>query len=239
MPVASSAAQDQSTGAVYVEFVTVEVDPGDIGKWESAMADLARVAETTAPDILWLTYRGDPGEYRLVLQAESLAGLPTQDTFSHVFSTTAQGRAAWSRLMNTGFTMNTATVTRQVPAWSTVDGMSTDTHPLAVVTEYTLHPAATGAFQELFSAWGDYYRSIEYPYPVEGFRSALFPMGQVMIVVFPDTWSAYYGAQDLDLLAAQRGQAEPLMRLRDRLWAAVRKATITHLTYVPDLSYDP
>ena len=120
-----------------------------------------------------------------------------------------------------------------------MEGMSTETNPLAQVTEYRVRLGSQPAFEQLLVDLREFYLSIDYPYPVEAFKPLYFTPGQYIVVVFPDTWEAFYGVNDLDKLADGAGRLEDLSVLRERLDEVLLSITTFEITYAPDLSFNP
>ena len=146
-------------------------------------------------------------------------------------------QTAVDELLETRFLVESQVITQMVNPWSTVEGMSTATHPKARVVKYAVKPNRHDEFDAAIRDYVRLLKEIEYPYPIEGFRWQFGRPGENWLVTFPDNWSDFHGVNDLDTIARQHDAHERLQVIRSRIDNAVRATTQHDLDFVASLSY--
>ena len=114
--------------------------------------------------------------------------------------------------------------------------MTTDSNPLAVVTEYSIKPENRADFDDAMREYVSFLKRIEYVYPVEGFHWLLGRPGRFMSVTFPDIWADYYSHGAVDKFVVKKGLSAELTDLRQQLLDTTESAVETYLTFAPELS---
>ena len=231
----------QSNEGVYTRTLEIVVQPSDVPAWEAAMASLAKAARRMEIEEKsdWLVYRSGTAKYWIVVNRGTLLKAVTPERFVSAFAGVGQEpsfKTAIASLQTTHFVVTMDTLWQHLYEWSTVKSMSTATHPLAVVTEYSVRPADVDRFDAAMREYVSFLKRIEYPYPVEGFEWRLGRPGRYWSVTFPDTWVSYYGDGALERFSDQKNVGNELVRLRKRLSSTTQSVSETYLTFAPELS---
>jgi len=239
-------AQDDPAGVedsgVYIRLVTVEVNPADAQEWE---AGVQRIVEAARQSDLgsccsWLLYREGPYQYHAVFFSKSLADLDTPESFSRAFSGTSGEKAFGEgvrKVQATRYEVKEDVVHQMVSGWSTVDGMSTATHPKARLTKYWVRPGAEDAFDVAMREHANLLKAVEYPYPVEGFRWRVGSPNVNYVIVFLDSWAGYFGKNEIRTLLQRHDREAEYDALLKRIAATVHRVQHHDIDYASLLSY--
>lgn len=232
--------QDSDKG-VFVQLVKVRVNPGDIEKWEIAIGKLARAAEKSrVPEkVDWLLYRETPTNYHIVLISDSLAEMVTTGSFPTFFTGEESEKLfadGMKELLKTEFEILENVITQQFYSLGTVRSMTTETHPLGRSVNYWVKPDKEAEFVAALQEYASFLKEIKYPYPVEGFRYALFSPGRYMVVTFPDDWTKFFGENDLETLVKKKNALNKLSEIKRRINATVIRMSVDHISFAPELS---
>lgn len=241
-----ASAQDESVGGegsgVYVRLVTIEVDPADAPDWEATVQRIARAARQSNLESCcdWLLYREGPYRYRAVFFSEGFADLDTPESFGRAFAGTP-GEAAFRegvrRIQTTRYEVTEDVVHQMVAGWSTVEGMSTATHPKARITKYWVRPGAEKAFDKAMREQAKLLKAVKYPYPVEGFRWRLGSPNVNYVNVFPDAWAGFFGENSIRAVLRRHDREAEYDALLKRIAATVLRMEHHYIDYASSLSY--
>ncbi len=237
----STREKQESDRGVFAQLVKVRVNPGDIEKWENSVSKLARAAEKSrvSEKIDWLIYRETPTNYHIVLISDSLAEMVTTDSFPTFFAGEESEKLfteGMKELMKTEFEILENIVTQQVYSLGTVRSMTTKTHPLGRSVNYWIKPDKEAEFVSALQEYASFLKEIKYPYPVEGFRYALFSPGRYMVVTFPDDWAKFYRENDLETLARKKNALNKLSEIKRRINSTLIRISVDHISFAPELS---
>ena len=230
-----------SDDGVLTRTLEIEVHPADVQIWEAAVATIAEVISNIESDVRlhWLVYRSGTAKYFVVVNRFDLDEAVTLENLYGVireFPEDSSLKSALTSLQTTNFTVVKDVLWHQHVELSTVPSMSTESHPLAVVTEYSMKPENSGDFDVLMLEYVSFLKHIEYVYPVEGFHWLLGRPGRFMSVTFPDTWVNYYSRDAVERVVAEKGLGAELADIRQRLLATTQSVVETHLIFAPELS---
>ncbi len=239
-------AQEKSAGeedsGVYVRLLTIEVDPADAEEWEIAVQRIAGAARQSDLESCcdWLLYREGPYRYHAVFFSEGLADLDTPESFGRAFAGTP-GEAAFREgvrgLQATRYEVTADVVHQMVAGWSTVEGISTATHPKARLTRYWVRPGAEEAFDAAMREHAKLLKAVEYPYPVEGFHWRLGSPNVNYVNVFPDAWAGFFGENDIRAVLRRHDREAEYDALLKRIAATVLRLEHHDIDYASSLSY--
>ena len=232
----------ESDSGVHVRLVTVDVDPTDALSWEEAVQRIADAARKSNVEHCcdWLLYRQGLYRYHAVFFSKGFADLDTPTSFSHAFAGTPGEQAfrqGVRQLQTTRYEVAGDTVHEMVAAWSTVEGMSTATHPRARMTKYWVRPGAERAFDAAMREHAKLLQVVKYPYPVEGFRWRLGSPNANYINIFPDTWARFFGENDVRALLRRHEREAEYDALQERIAATVLRVEQHDIDFVASLSY--
>ncbi len=146
----------------------------------------------------WHCYREPPGRYWLLLFSDTSDGFATPETLlgfaDHVGR--AEGESARAEIMAMLAELEIETeweiLFQQKANWSTVEGMSTATHPKARMMDRTIRPGMEAAFETALAARTAFLIEHDYPLPIEGFVIRRGAPGRALQVVFPVDWTSFH-----------------------------------------------
>ena len=230
-----------SDDGVFTRTLEIEVHPADVPIWETAVATIAEAIREIESDVRlhWLVYRSGTAKYFVVVNRFDLGEVVTLENFYGVTSAAPDDsrlKSALTSLQTTNYTVIKDVLWHQHVELSTVPSMSTDSHPLAIVTEYSIKPEKRADFDGAMREYVSFLKRIEYVYPVEGFHWLLGRPGRFMSVTFPDTWVNYYSRDAIDRFVVEKGLGAELSDIRQRLLDTTQSVVETYLTFAPDLS---
>ena len=226
---------------VFTRTLEIEVHPADVPIWEAAVATIAEAIREIESDVRlhWLVYRSGTAKYFVVVNRFDLEEVVTLENLKEVMSDVPDDssfKSALTSLQSTNFTVIKDVLWHQQIELSTVASMTTDSHPLAVVTEYSMKPEKRADFDGAMREYVSFLKRIEYVYPVEGFHWLLGRPGRFMSVTFPDTWVDYYSREAIDKFVVKKGLSAELSDVRQRLLDTTQSVVETYLTFAPELS---
>jgi len=195
----------------------------------------------------WLCYREPPGRYWILSYGESPGGFLVPGTLRGLVEHV--GRAAGPQVhaelaaMLAGLEYETEweILLQQKRDWSTVDSMSTDTHPEARVMERTIRPGRETAFDQALTARTAFLREAGYPLPVQGFVARDGAPGRAFQVVFPVNWSSFHEASSFYGFSKSLDEAgrEAYAARKAALLETMSGAEYYHGGFAAELSYRP
>jgi hypothetical protein len=233
-----------SEEGIFVQVVRLRVDANDVAKWENAVKKIREAAGKSrlSKKLDWLLYRETPANYLIITFSDSLADILTTKSFPAYFSGKESEeifKNALKELNQTRFVILENNITQQMTALSTVREMSTKTHPMGRLTDYWVKPGKDSEFISIMQDYFKLLKKIEYPYPIEGFRYALFAPGKYQIVTFPDSWAGFFGENDLEILARKKKALKQLSDIKRRLSATLIKSSEIDISFARELSFSP
>lgn len=242
----AAATQFEADG-VYVTHLRLRLAPSHTQAFEALMKRCVAVASAAelSEDYEWLCYREPPGRYWLVQFSEAADGFAFPEHLEgfadHVGW--AGGEAARAEIMAMLAELEYETeweiIFQNKASWSTVESMSTATHPKARMMDRTIRPGMEAAFDAALEARTAFLAEHGYPLPVEGFVARRGAPGRALQVVFPVDWSAFHGAtsffafvQGLD----EAARADYAAR-KAALMVTMASAEYFDASFVAELSY--
>lgn len=124
-----------------------------------------------------------------------------------------------------------------VNAWSTVEGMSTSTHPKGRLTLYWVRPGWEEEFDKAMRKQAILLREVSYPYPVEGFRWRLGSPGVNYIAIFPDNWQSFFAQNAVTTYLSQHGRLADFKAIQERISMSVYRTEQHDIDFDAELSF--
>ena len=249
---ASTPAAPFDAGGVYVQHVRVRIVPSHTQAFEALVARCIEAAQAAdlACEYTWLCYREPPGRYWLLWFSEERDAFAIPDApdalvglVRHVARAAGEDALADvdRRLAQLDYELEWNVVSRQKTGWSTVDSMSTATHPKARMMVRTIRPGAEAAFDRALTARTAFLRDHGYSLPVEGFAVIAGAPGTAIQVVFPVDWPSFHAADSFSAFVggldetAQRAYAQR----KQALMVTMDRAEFYDGAVAPELCYTP
>ena len=207
-PLATDAAGIEAEGP-FVRHVRLRVAPAETKTFEAILGDAAELAERAGlgPAYDWLCYRESPGRYWVVTMADERADFPVPASDRPVRSLLGAVERAGGkseglpeRFEAIEHELEWSLLTRQKAVWSTVDSMSTATHPKARIMWRTVRGGRATEFDRALAARTAFLAERGYPLPIEGFvvlegLPREVARGAAMQVVFPRDWASFHASE--------------------------------------------
>ena len=242
----STAISETPASGVLVRHLRVRCAPAHTKGFEALLQLAVRAAgRATSKRDDWLCYREPPGRYWLVL-----FGAPTKDARSgdglarFVHAAFAEEkrpvRREASRLLGAiEYEVEWDLLTQQKPTWSTVDDMSTSTHPKARLMLRTVRPGAERAFDRALRRRTAFLATHGYPLPIEGFVVRSGAQNSAIQVVFPTDWPSFHDKLSFGPFVKQlepSARAE-YARRKEALLQTMSRAEFYDASFVPEMSF--
>jgi hypothetical protein len=235
---------------VHVRHVRLRIAPAQTGDFEALLARCVGIAEAAklSDDHDWLAYRESPGRYWLVTFSDERDGfsIPTSDralrTFAlHLAAIESEDAVAEmeQRLGALEYELEWSILTRQKREWSTVEDMSTSSHPKARMMMRTVRSGEEAAFERALAERTAFLLAKGYPLPVEGFVTLTGLPGTAMQVVFPRDWTSFHAAESFWQFAQRLPEADhdEYTRLKEALMPTMASAEYLDAEHLPAASY--
>ena len=234
---------------VYVRHLRLRLAPSHTQAFEAMMTRCVVAANEAGltESYRWLCYREPPGRYWLVLFSDTIDGFATPSTLpgfaKHIGRSESRSAKAeiMAMLAQLEYEIEWEIVIQQKANWSTVDSMSTDTHPKARIMDRTVRPGMETTFEAALAARTAFLRDHGYPLPVEGFVVHSGAPGRALQVVFPVDWSSFHETDSFGAFVRgldKASQEEYAIR-KAALMATMSRAEYMDGSFVPELSYRP
>lgn len=236
---------------LFARHLRLRLAPSHTQDFEALMERCVRAAQAAAlPEAWdWLLYRESPGRYWIIAFAEEREGfaLPRGPRPLWSFArgvADREGPAARAeverRLAALEYVVEWDLLTRQKRAWSTVDSMSTTTHPEARLMLRTVRPGREVDFDRALTARTAFFREHGYPLPVEGFVILEGLPGHALQVVFPRDWPSFHAAESFWEFVQSRPEAErtDYLARKAALMETMASAEYHDASFLPEASYD-
>ena len=247
---APAATEDYEADGVHVRHARLRVAPAHTKDFEALMARCVEAAKAVALEDDWLCYRESPGRYWLLLFGSERGGFmvpPSADplrAFAEHVAELESGAARdeiVGRLAALEYHVEWTMLMRQRTEWSTVEDMSTSTHPKARMIVRSVRPGRERAFAEALDARTAFLRENAYPLPVEGFVTLAGAPGTATQVVFPTDWPTFHASDSFGAFA--RGLSDEPRADYARRKAALMETMLSAEYYdgdfLPEQSYSP
>lgn len=222
----TGAAQEGSERGQLFWVETIEVQPSDAMGYEAVVAKVVKAAGEAglSTDYKWAFWR-DLYTYTLVFPISNFAYWDDPNQWERQFEGTP-GEQALEDAFAEFSTLNARTVSseviEEVADWSYAPAAAVaDELNLAHVDELWIKPGKQQEFGELIEEFGAFFGEVGYRYPVDGHRVHFGDTGRAIFVTFYDSKEAYYGANSLDRLIAEKGAGEKWGDLLERLSAVM------------------
>ena len=232
---------------VYVRHLRLRLTPSHTQAFEAMMkrcVEAASGAKLPAP-YDWLCYREPPGRYWLLLFSDTLDGFATPGTLvgfaDHIGQ--AKGESALAEIMamlaDLEYETEWEIFSQQKANWSTVEAMSTASHPKARIMDRTIRPGMETAFEAALAARTAFLIDHGYPLPVEGFVIHSGAPQRALQVVFPVDWSAFHETDSFSAFVRGLDEAaqEDYAERKAALMATMTRAEYHDGNFAPELSY--
>jgi hypothetical protein len=222
-----------------VRVVRFHLPSGQEEAWLSACRGLARAAGASKADAAWLLHRSNAGDY-FVVTFGTLLELQEPGSIGGGFvgSEASSLRDEFKRLHSVGYEVLSDEVWEQVPSWSTVDDMSSTTHPGVDQRSYWVRPGGFPVVDVAFREMATLLKQNRYPYPTEGFRSVFGSKGTAHMITFFGERGKYYESEDPRVFLEARGLTQRWRDFEERLAEATYRAERVEALYLDDGSYD-
>jgi len=235
---------------VHVRHVRLRVAPAHTKDFEALVERCVEAARTVElPDEYdWLCYRESPSRYWLITFSGERDGFaipasshPLRTFARHVADREGAGARAEidERLDALEYEIEWTLVTRQKKEWSTVESMTTATHPKARVMFRTVRPGQEAAFERALTERTAFLRDHDYPLPVEGFVTLSGAPGTAMQVVFPRDWPSFHTGESFWKFVQRLPESdrEEYMRRKQALMLTMLSAEDYDADYLEAASY--
>ena len=131
-------------------------------------------------------------------------------------------------------------VAEVVPAWGyQPNSAGASELSMAMVGEYWLKPGMAEQWDAMVQDYIAFLRDLDYPYTIFAYRIRFGDDGRRTFATLYDTQEAYYGANSIENLAAQKGMTEAWEGILARFITLVVDAKQTTVAYVPEMSFVP
>jgi hypothetical protein len=235
---------------VHVRHVRLRIAPSHTGDFEALLERCVGIAEAAklSDDYDWLAYRESPGRYWVITFSDERDGfaVPGSDrplrTFAlHLAAIESEDAVAEieQRLSALEYEVEWSILTRQKRAWSTVEGMTTATHPKARMMLRTVRAGQQAAFERALAERTAFLLAKGYPLPVEGFVTLAGLPGTAMQVVFPRDWTSFHATESFWQFAQLLPEADraEYTRLKAALMPTMASAEYLDADHLPSASY--
>jgi len=237
----------------FVRHLRLRLAPSHTKRFEALLEECVAAARAARLDGThgWMTYREPPGRYWIVTIADAEEEFPLPaDLHGFVGSilasaaeseraaadARAEGEAALDGLE---IEVEWNLLLRTKSEWSTVEAMSTATHPKAHWIDRTIRPGMEAEFDRALAARTAFFAKRDYPLPVEGFVVRAGAPGRAVQVVFPVDWPTFHGATsffEFSKTLDEAGRQEYADRKADLL-RTMSRAEYHDASFVSELSY--
>ena len=232
---------------IYVSHLRLHVTPSDVEEYEALMRRCTAAAHSAElPESHeWLCYRATPCRYDIIRFSDTIDGFATPHDFRAFIRAIARAASLVAledinqRLAVIEFQIEWQFLSQQYSAWSTVESITTATHPKARVTEYTVKDKAMARFNRALSARTDFLRKTGYALPIEGFVVLSQPPARAWQVVFPVSWEQYHRSDSLRAFTNRLSPTDQreLQRLDRSLAKTVSSVEQYDVDHAPELRY--
>ncbi|MEC9374189.1 MAG: hypothetical protein VYC34_10115 [Planctomycetota bacterium] len=239
-----SAAQPEG---VYVRHIRLRVAPADVADFESLMHDLAVAATRAnlAPEHAWLCYAEPPCRYWLISFGETPGGAVAEQSFESFARRIAAESGAMprgdlnQRLAAIDVREDWSHLHRQTLRWSTVEQMTTATHPKARMVLYRIDKDRIADFDRAMVERTAFLIENEYPLPIEAFLRLNTARAEAIRVVFPVDWPSFYERDSMDAFQGRLddAQAARLEELDQQLIETVTWMEYFDADFIPRLNF--
>lgn len=197
----------------------------------------------------WLCYRESPGRYWIITFSETIDGFAYPSTFEGLITSIASRGDAVPRgevrsmLDSLEYETEWRMLTRQKTEWSTVESMSTSTHPKARIMLRTIRPGQTSAFDDALTARTAFLAEHGYALPIEGFvtldASPAALRHTAMQVVFPVDWPSFHSTDSFGVFVRSLDQTsqDDYARRKAALMNTMSRAEFYDGSYAAELRY--
>ena len=188
------------------------------------------------PGRYWLIWFSDDGEFAYQHGPDPLANMARTVARARSEALLAEVDAMLSEL---DYEIEWSLLTQQKSEWSTVESMSTATHPKARVMLRTIVEGAVQEFDAALQARTAFFGEHDYPLPVEGFVCFDGAPHLSMQVVFPVAWPAFHARESFGAFVKSlddEAQAD-YARRKAALMKTMRRAEFYDANAARELSY--
>ena len=222
-----------------VRIMRFRLPNGQEEAWSNACRGLAQAAAASKADAAWLLHRSGAKDYFIVTFG-TLRELQEPGSIGGGFVglETSIFRDEFRRLHSVGYEVISDEVWEKVPSWSTVEDMSSTTHPGVDQRSYWIRPGEFSVVDVAFREMATLLKQNGYPYPTEGFRSLFGSGGTAHMITFFDKRGNYYDSGEPRAFLEARGLTQQWRDFEARLAGATYRTERLEALYVNEGSYD-
>ncbi len=235
-------------GGIFMCNIRVRLAPSHTQAFEKLLkrcVTAAQSAESRGVSHHWLCYREPPGRYWLIFFSDTIDGFQTPCAFPGFALAVARTESVEAErevkrmLHDLEFEVEWEHVSRQKADWSTVNDMSTTTHPVARVMLRTVRPGMEKAFEHALAARTAFLARQGYPLPIEGFATRSGLVGREMQAVFGVDWSSFHATDSFHAFVQSLDEAarEEYAGLKATLMQTMSGAEYYDGTFAPELRF--
>ncbi len=242
----SPAAAIEAEG-IFVRHLRLRLAPFHTQAFEKLMRRCVQAAQTTdlPGEYEWLCYREPPGRYWLIFFSETIDGFKIPESLRAfaLHLARAEGGTALDEisglLVGLEYETEWEIIFQQKSSWSTVEGMSTATHPKARIMDRMIRPGMEVAFEDALEARTAFLLVHGYELPIEGFVTRRGEPGHEWQVVFPVDWSSFHESDSFGafILSLDDSVQEEYARVKRALMETMDRAEYYDGNYADELSY--
>jgi hypothetical protein len=222
-----------------VRVVRFRLPPGQEKAWSDACRRLARAASASTTDVVWLLHRSDAENYFIVTFG-TLLELQTPGSVGDGFAgrNASAFRDEFRQLHSISYEVISDEVWEKVRSWSTVETMSSTTHPGVDQRSYWVRPGKFAVVDSAFREMATLLTREGYQYPTEGFRTLFGAEGTAHMITFFDQRGKYYESGEPRAFLEARGLTQRWRDFEAVLAEAAYRTNRVEALYVDDASYD-
>ncbi len=243
----SQAAATFEADGIFFRHLRLRLAPFHTQTFEKLMRRCVQAAQTAdlPGEYEWLCYRESPGRYWLIFFSETIDGFATPGrlrSFALNLSR-AEGGSALDEisglLVGLEYETEWEIIFQQKSSWSTVESMSTATHPKARIMDRTIRPGMEDAFEDALGARTAFLLEHGYELPIEGFVTRRGEPGHEWQVVFPVDWSSFHDTDSFGAFIRNLDESvqEEYAEVKRALMVTMDRAEYYDGDYVQELSY--
>lgn len=232
---------------IFVRNLRLRLAPSHTQAFEELMRRCVQAAQAAGlpEEYEWLCYREPPGRYWLISFSETIDGFATPESL-RAFALhlgREEGEAALDEiselLVGLDYETEWEIIFQQKSNWSTVEGMSTATHPKARIMDRTIRSGMEQAFEDALAARTSFLVEHGYELPIEGFVTRRGAPGRELQVVFPVDWSSFHEMNSFGefIRSLDDSAQEEYAGLKRALMVTMDRAEYYDGDYAGELSY--
>ena len=232
---------------IFVRHLRLRLVPFHTQTFEKLMRRCVQAAQTAGlpGEYEWLCYREPPGRYWLIFFSETIEGfaIPGSLRAFALHLAREEGETALEEisglLVGLEYETEWEIIFQQKSSWSTVESMSTATHPKARIMDRTIRPGMEEAFEDALGARTAFLVEHGYELPIEGFVTRRGESGHEWQVVFPVDWSSFHETDSFGVFIRNLDESvqEEYAKVKRALMVTMDQAEYYDGDYLRELSF--